>query len=194
MAWTTPVDQATGFLVTAAVYNAHIIDNLAYLHGDSGAAIDLTGGGQFLRPSAIQLGAADTVFSRLQASIASLLGTSAGDGNIYLGGTSASLAMPNTYTPGGRRLFNRVNCTTTPASTLTIAAPVDTPAANVTALIIICIHNSTGGALTLSWNAAYAGPSTAGPGNGVGLLQGFIFNATTGKWDLTFGNLLTVSD
>lgn len=36
MAWTTPTDRSTGFLVTAAVYNADIIDNLAYLHGDAG--------------------------------------------------------------------------------------------------------------------------------------------------------------
>jgi hypothetical protein len=44
MAWTTPTDRATGFLVTAAVYNAEIIDNLKYLHGDAGT-VDLTAGG-----------------------------------------------------------------------------------------------------------------------------------------------------
>jgi hypothetical protein len=194
MAWTTPVDQATGFLVTAAIYNAHIIDNLAYLHGDSGAAIDLTAGGQFLRPSGIQLGNADTTINRLQASIASLLGTSVGDGNIYMGSATASLAMPNTYTPGGRRLVNRVNCTTTPASTLTVAAPVDTPAANVTAMMFIIVHNATGGALTITWNAAYAGPGTAGPGNGLGTVWGFVFNFTTGKWDMMTNAALAVSD
>src|SRR5262245_27405448 len=32
MAWTTPVDQSTGFLVTASVYNTQIIDNITYLH------------------------------------------------------------------------------------------------------------------------------------------------------------------
>lgn len=49
MAWTTPVDQTTGHLVTAAEYNAQIIDNLKYLHGDSGdfniiAGLTATGG------------------------------------------------------------------------------------------------------------------------------------------------------
>ena len=36
MAWTTPVDQTTGTLITATIYNAQIIDNLKYLHGDAG--------------------------------------------------------------------------------------------------------------------------------------------------------------
>lgn len=43
MAWTTPVDQTTGTLVTAAIYNAQIIDNLSYLHGDAGT-IDISAG------------------------------------------------------------------------------------------------------------------------------------------------------
>lgn len=36
MAWTTPTDRATGYIVTASVYNAEVIENLKYLHGDSG--------------------------------------------------------------------------------------------------------------------------------------------------------------
>lgn len=48
MGWTTPVDQTTGHLVTAVEYNTQIIDNLKYLHGDGGATIDLSGGGQML--------------------------------------------------------------------------------------------------------------------------------------------------
>lgn len=54
MAWTTPVDQATGFLVTAAVYNAQVIDNLAYLHGDAGVKVDLSGGGQQFRYTGLE--------------------------------------------------------------------------------------------------------------------------------------------
>lgn len=37
MAWTTPVDQSTGTLITATIFNTQIIDNLTYLHGDAGA-------------------------------------------------------------------------------------------------------------------------------------------------------------
>lgn len=37
MAWTTPAQRATGFLVTSSVYNTDIIDNIAYLKGQAGA-------------------------------------------------------------------------------------------------------------------------------------------------------------
>ncbi len=36
MGWTTPTQRATGFLVTATVYNTDLIDNLAFLKGQTG--------------------------------------------------------------------------------------------------------------------------------------------------------------
>ena len=40
MAWTDPTERATGFLVTAAVYNADLVDNLKFLHGAPSAGVD----------------------------------------------------------------------------------------------------------------------------------------------------------
>lgn len=39
MAWTTPVDQSTGHLLTVTEFNAQIIDNLTYLKGDGGSTV-----------------------------------------------------------------------------------------------------------------------------------------------------------
>ena len=36
MGWTTPTTRATGFLVTASVWNTDLVDNLAYLKGQAG--------------------------------------------------------------------------------------------------------------------------------------------------------------
>lgn len=42
MAWTTPTDRTTGYVVTAVDWNV-VEDNLAYLHGDAGG-VNLTAG------------------------------------------------------------------------------------------------------------------------------------------------------
>ena len=36
MAWTTPRTWVSGEIVTAAIMNQHVRDNLGYLHGDAG--------------------------------------------------------------------------------------------------------------------------------------------------------------
>lgn len=44
-AWTTPRTWNSGELVTAALMNQHVRDQLAYLHGDGGGTVDLSAGG-----------------------------------------------------------------------------------------------------------------------------------------------------
>jgi hypothetical protein len=179
MAWTTPVDQATGFLVTAAIYNAHVIDNLAYLHGDAGAAIDLTAGGQFLRASGLQVGAADTSIGRTAPGQLSLGGT-AGKGNTIGGYATLAPGGPATLTPDAACLFNRyapINA----GGTYTIAAPSNPPGAGQSGFFFLCIQNNAGGVITLAYNAIYVLP-TATPTAGLGSLQMFVWDSGTSKW------------
>jgi len=47
MAWTTPVTHSTGYVVLATDYNNQLINNLLYLHGDSGAVLLNAGGATY---------------------------------------------------------------------------------------------------------------------------------------------------
>jgi hypothetical protein len=55
MAWTVPVTQVTGVLITAAIWNAQVTNNAAYLHGDAGT-IDLATGGYLHVPGGLSVG------------------------------------------------------------------------------------------------------------------------------------------
>lgn len=80
MAWTTPTDRTTGFLVTASVYDAEIIDNLKYLHGDGGVSIDVSAGGQMFIAAEVTTGPGVGGFTGAQAV-----------GTLLNGGTSATV-------------------------------------------------------------------------------------------------------
>jgi hypothetical protein len=76
---------------------------------------------------------------------------------------TSSEAAPRTARAARRRsprtprlLFNRWNLINA-SGTFTIAAPVNPPGVNQSGLLIICIHNASGGVVTLAWNAIYAG-------------------------------------
>jgi hypothetical protein len=194
MAWTTPVDQATGFLVTAAIYNAHIIDNLAYLHGDGGATIDVSVGGQALLAKSLQIGTSDTTLIKNVVSGFLAIGGTSSAGNLACGlrantGAAGAVGIDASY------LLNRFSGTT--VGTYTFSAPINPPGAAQSALLCIIFHNATGGVSTLAWNAVYAGVGAvtgAVPGNGFGLMTLFVWNGATSKWDMVAVNSPGVSD
>ena len=86
MAWSTPRTWTVGEVLTAANMNTYISNNLAYLHGDAGVAIDLSAGGQGLNAIAFSTGNANGAMSGPQgmwigsAGIATAAGGSAGQG------------------------------------------------------------------------------------------------------------------
>lgn len=184
MTWTTPTDRATGFLVTAAIYNTELVDNLAHLHGDAGN-VDLTAGNAWYGMVQARFGpntaGLDTYLTRNgNAGQLSLVGTGlTGQGNLIPGALSTS-GGPTTWTPSASIFLNRYNMTGT--GTLTIAAPSVPPGANQAALMIILIQNASGGAITLSWNAAYAGTLIAGPAAGSGSFQILVWDYSISKW------------
>jgi hypothetical protein len=182
MTWTAPTDRATGFLVTAAVYNTEIIDNMNYLHGDSGATIDLSAGGQFLLASGLQVGANDLSLNRIAAGLLKLSSSTAGKGNIQLGAVSGNIGA-GTATPDAANFVTRWNATAT--GTVTIAAPLNPPGANQTAVIVIIINNASAGSVTLAYNAAFKTNGTsASVAAGAGVAMAFYWNPGISKWIL----------
>jgi hypothetical protein len=171
MAWTAPTTRATGFLVTAAVYNGDIINNLLYLHGDAGVAIDLSTGAQNL-----------------------IVG-----GKLIEGGATeqTGLTVPTSWTPNlSVGLWHRATVTAGGANTLTINSPSNPmPAGNLSALLHIKVNNSGGGGVTLSWSAAANGfeaaQVTALPtsvANGAQMTATFVWDPFNGKWQIIAAN------
>jgi hypothetical protein len=90
----------------------------------------------------------------------------------------------------GRGLYHRITCT---ASTRTIAAPIvgvrPTPEGDVNvpvtgpagpsvgAVLFIEVKNASGGALTVTWNAAFKG-APANPANGLRRIHQFVWDAS----------------
>jgi hypothetical protein len=72
----------------------------------------------------------------------------------------------------------------TGAGTLTVAAPTLTGGslAGKAGLLGLCIHNSTGGAITVAWNAVYGGVLPASVAAGQTLYCLFFYNDGDTRW------------
>lgn len=209
MAWTTPVDQVTGFLVTAAVYNAQIIDNLAYLHGDAGT-IDISAGHNQLK--------ADSVLAQPNVGVGALayaaqvagdttqrFGVTAGGILDWSPGNAAVDTQLQRYGNGVLQLTNQLDFTYTTVSQaggttwtptwnnalvqrlnvtstglITVASPSN-PVGNLSAFLVLVMQNASGGVITTSWNAAFLVPPTA-PANGQGTITLFVWDPAVSKW------------
>lgn len=125
--------------------------------------------------------ALDASLSRLAAGLL-VIGGSAGLGNYIGGGASNNSGGPATLTPDVGRLFNRYNLINA-SGTFTIAAPTNPPSTVQSAFFFLCIHNASGGAVTLSFNAAYA-QALSTPANGLGFIGLYVWNPGTSKWNL----------
>jgi hypothetical protein len=67
MAWTVPVTQPTGVLITAAIWNAQVSGNHAYLHGDAGT-ITYTG------PTTLMTSAGDLLLTSTSGTVRTVAG------------------------------------------------------------------------------------------------------------------------
>lgn len=125
--------------------------------------------------------AADTSVARTAPGQLTIGGT-AGKGNIVGGAVSTSKGG-GSWAPDAATLFNRMSGTA--VGSYTIAAPTNPPGANQSAIMVICIHNASGGAMTLSWDAAFNTVPAATVGAGSALTSMWAWNPSTSKWDLT---------
>lgn len=122
-------------------------------------------------------GARDTTLARSSAGILNV------NAKTVEASTSGSQAGGTTWTPSlGNGFVQRVNVTST--GTLTIGSP-GTPPANTSALLLLIIHNASGGTITLSWNASFGGSALpTAPANGAGIVSTFYYNPGLAKWCL----------
>jgi hypothetical protein len=184
MAWTTPATQSTGFLVTASVYNAQIINDLLYLKGEAGGVQLGTAGSTTTSLSMITQVAAAQIITLYRTTDAQPYfsmdnagalnwgpgGSTVTDtvlyraaasvinthGGITSGYLNQNLATNGTWTPDvAKGCFQRVGITSGVAATFTIAAPLNPPDANHSFMLILRIKNTSGATATLAWNAAF---------------------------------------
>jgi hypothetical protein len=168
-----------GLLASVAVNPANVVLSATVAGDTTGYRVTITAGGVITLGSGA--GAGDTTISRTAPGQIALGGTT-GFGNFIRGGASNNAGGPATLTPDAACFFSRWNLINA-SGTYTIAAPTNPPGANQSAVINLCIHNSSGGAVTLAWNAAYSGTMTT-PGNGTGVVYQFVWNPGTSKWTL----------
>lgn len=110
-----------------------------------------------------------------------------GAGNAFLGLKAVSQGGGTTYTPDGSYMVHRVNVTST--GVLTLAAPTTPPPTAQSALMVLIVHNASGGTITYSWNAAYSPtPSSTGPVNGTGATFLLAWSGATSKWEVLLQN------
>lgn len=189
----TSVFGRTGVVVAAAGdYSAAQVTNAA----DKSSAATQVFTGQITTPtlsvsgtaqaatvfatSAVEVGATDTTVTR-GAPGQVVLGGTANKGNFVGGGGSNNTGGPSTLTPDAAQLFNRWNLINA-SGTYTIAAPVNPPGAGQSGLLVITIHNASGGTVTLSWNAVFSSVPVTPP-NGSGVVTLWVWNTATSKWD-----------
>lgn len=93
---------------------------------------------------------------------------------------TTNVAGGGTWTPSFTNgLVQRVNATSTGA--ITVASP-GTPPAGFSGIIILILHNSSGGTVTVSANAIYA-QAPSFPATGAGLIFMYAYNPGTSKWE-----------
>jgi hypothetical protein len=207
MTWTAPVTRATGDLITAAIWNNEHVNNLQYLHGDAGAAIDLTAGGQALKigqlqgvntsPTAQVIYAAETGDTNARCSIeangtilwstgggasdTSLTREAAGAIGVVnvLRPTRTTLAYSASMTPNAAAAEHYL-ITVTNTSAMTINAPSNPPLNSDTQWLVIEFRNSSGGTMgAITWNAVFKGiGAIANPGNGQKSMWTFRWSGT----------------
>lgn len=124
--------------------------------------------------------ARDTSLSRAAAGLLAIGGSSTAVGNYEGGYANSAPGLPAMFTPNLASLMNRV-APINASGTLTIAAPSNPPASTGAGFFFMILENASGGALTLSWNAAY-GTVPGTPGNGTGIMILWVWNASQSKW------------